>query len=140
MRQEYFGNRRRWDLKAVWLLAALLVMMIAVGNGHATGSPRGNIGLGGNHSCLIANDGTVQCWGYNADGELGDGTTTERHAPQRVLNLSGITQVAGGSHHTCALKSDGTVWCWGDSSLGQLGDYSGGDPFTKSHKVTPVQV
>ena len=74
------------------------------------------------HSLAVKSDGTVWAWGYNAYGQLGDGTTTERHAPVQVSGLTDVVAVAGGYMHSLAVKSDGTVWAWGDDLVGQLGD------------------
>ncbi len=56
-------------------------------------------------------------WGLNAYGELGDGTTTDRHAPEQVPGLSGITQVDAGNT-SLAVRSDGTLFDWGKGFLG----------------------
>jgi alpha-tubulin suppressor-like RCC1 family protein len=69
----------------------------------------------------LSADGTVWAWGYNATGQLGDGTLTNRLSPQKVPGLTGVKAIAAGSGSALALKNDGTVWSWGDNSLGQLG-------------------
>jgi alpha-tubulin suppressor-like RCC1 family protein len=73
--------------------------------------------------CGRASDGTARCWGYNSDGELGNGTLSAYSStPVTVSGLSGVTAVTAGELHACALKSDHTVRCWGDNSYGQLGN------------------
>ncbi|HLF91447.1 MAG TPA: hypothetical protein VI451_21055 [Anaerolineales bacterium] len=65
-----------------------------------------------------------KCWGLNASGQLGDGTTTDRISPVDVNGLkdeSAIALVAGDTH-TCALMFTGRVVCWGENTYGQLGD------------------
>jgi alpha-tubulin suppressor-like RCC1 family protein len=79
------------------------------------------ISVGNFHTCALIAGGTIQCWGYNASGQLGDGTTTDSAVPVPVFSINGAIAVAAGDSHTCALKSDGTVWCWGSNSIGQLG-------------------
>ncbi len=79
-----------------------------------------NGGDNGEHTCVVA-DGAVFCWGLNTDGELGDGTTTQRTSPVEAGSFTDATQVATGYMHSCAL-SGGQVYCWGDNSRGQLGD------------------
>ena len=89
---------------------------------------------GGSHTVALKSDGTVWAWGYNYNGQLGDGTTTFRTTPVPVSGLSNVLALAAGSYHTVALKSDGTVWAWGDNRAGQLGDG------TTINRLTPVQV
>ena len=97
------------------------------------------ITAGYNHTVYLKSDGTVWAAGRNSNGQLGDGTTTQRTNPVQVLNgdgtgLSGVVGVSGGSNHTVYLKSDGTVWAAGRNSNGQLGDG------TTTHRTNPVQV
>jgi hypothetical protein len=69
--------------------------------------------------------GNVWAWGYNSDGELGNGTVTPYsglNTPVQASNLSNVVSVKGGSQHSLALKSDGTVWAWGNDGWGQLGN------------------
>src|SRR5207344_1027560 len=91
-------------------------------------------GPAGAHTVVLRADGTVWAWGENRNGELGDGTTIERHTPVQVLGLTGVASIATGVDHTLAIKTDGTVWAWGDNINGQLGDGT----FTDRH--APVQV
>ena len=80
------------------------------------------IAIGGEHLCALLRDGSVRCWGYNADGQLGDGTQVARAQPVRVPKLGRVTQLALGVSHSCALLADGGVRCWGANEGGQLGD------------------
>jgi alpha-tubulin suppressor-like RCC1 family protein len=80
------------------------------------------VALGSKHTCATKSDGTVACWGKNADGKLGVGTKLDQHTPSVVLGLAGVTAITCGHNHTCALKADGNVVCWGANDLGQLGD------------------
>lgn len=81
--------------------------------------------VGGRHGCVVLDTGEVACWGANASGQLGDGTTVARATPRRVLGLPGPAQsLAAGLDFSCALLSTGAVWCWGGNGSGQLGDGS----------------
>ncbi|MCX6381548.1 MAG: Ig-like domain repeat protein [Armatimonadetes bacterium] len=68
-----------------------------------------------------AQDRQLRAWGYNTNGELGDGSNSARKKPCRVSEHCGVLQIAGGRYHTASLKTDGTVWTWGANSYGQLG-------------------
>jgi hypothetical protein len=91
------------------------------------------------HSLALKSDGTVWAWGYNIEGQLGNGTVTTTGcacipSAVQVSNLSGVVAIAGGLYHSMALKSDGTVWAWGHNASGQLGNG------TTTDSSTPVQV
>ena len=101
-----------------------------------TGRTAVAISSGSYHTCAILDDGSVSCWGANGNGQLGDGTTTDRYTPTQTLSLgTGRTAVAitSGTAHTCAIIDDGTVSCWGYNSNGQLGDG------TTTQRNTPAQ-
>jgi alpha-tubulin suppressor-like RCC1 family protein len=70
----------------------------------------------------LTNDGTIWAWGSNGNGQLGDGTVTDRWTPVMVSGLSLMTTIAAGFNHTIALRNNGTIWTWGNNSNGQLGD------------------
>ncbi len=86
------------------------------------------------HTCALLANATVQCWGSNGVGELGDGSLIDRNSPVTVSGLTGATAIGLGSYHSCALINDGTVSCWGDNPSGQIGDG------TTTRRTTPVQV
>lgn len=72
------------------------------------------------HSCEVRADGTF-CWGWNAFGQLGDGTLINRSTRTAVVGDPGFVEVTSYSHHTCGLTADGEAWCWGRNHYGQLG-------------------
>lgn len=75
------------------------------------------IGAGFTHSCAVLGDGTVRCWGGNAAGQLGDGTTNGSSTPVQVTtssgNLTDVVAVSVGDFHACAVTVTGAVYCWG---------------------------
>jgi hypothetical protein len=87
---------------------------------------------GGQHSLFVRADGSLWGMGYNADGELGDGTQTNRSNPTSLT--SGVVVVSAGGSHSLIVKSDGTLWAMGSNSCGQLGDG------TNTERATPVQI
>ena len=81
------------------------------------------------HSFALCSDGTVVAWGYNDEGELGDGTTTGAMVPVAVDGsgiLAGreVAAISAGQYHALALCADGTVASWGYNARGQLGNGS----------------
>ena len=109
-----------------------LLMMVSVRDANDTAVTVAEAAAGGAHSAVLKPDGTVWTWGYNANGQLGDGTLVSKAYPVRVLE--GAVAIAAGDQHTLALKSDGTVWAWGSNAYGQLGDG------TVTRRSAPVQV
>ncbi len=78
------------------------------------------------HLCATtASPGTVRCQGNNFNGQIGDGTNTNRDTPTLVMSLSDATGLAAGDTHMCALRASGDVACWGRGLDGQLGDGAG---------------
>jgi len=71
--------------------------------------------------------------GDNRAGQLGDGTTTERHVPVQIVS-SNVIAVSASIHHSFFIKSDGSLWAMGENGAGQLGDGT----YTDRH--SPVQV
>jgi len=100
------------------------------------------------HDCALTGGGTAFCWGTNADGELGDGTTRDSAAPQRVATTRRFISIAAGGNvevstpgqvatwgFSCAVAADdGSVLCWGDNRHGVLGNGS------TERSLTPVRV
>ena len=101
------------------------------------------LALGAYHSLSLAQDGTVYAWGYNTNGRLGDGTSTNSSVPIKSLmgEYDGTTylgddtdnkiiSIAAGFFHSMALDASGKVYCWGYGASGQLGigTISSGEP------------
>jgi alpha-tubulin suppressor-like RCC1 family protein len=88
----------------------------------------------GGHTCVVKADGTVWCWGYNGQSQLGDSSKENKNHPTLVSGISSAIDVVAGHFHTCVLVDDGSVWCFGQNNVGQLGDGTGED------KNVPVQI
>ncbi len=111
-----------------------------VGVGGLRGAKITALAGGQGHTLALKSDGTVLAWGYNRDGELGNGTNEDSPTPVVVKDshdptghLSGVRAIAAGSSHSLALKEDGTVRAWGDNFFGELGDG------TTTDSPTPVR-
>ena len=120
-----------------------------IAGGHAFTT----LALSARHGCGIDEEGVAWCWGNNQFGQLGDGTTTDRHEPTRVSGNTRFAQIVtasgfaslgntqppmpraqGGVAHTCALTATGDAFCWGWNGNGQLGDGS------TTNRLIPVAV
>jgi alpha-tubulin suppressor-like RCC1 family protein len=89
------------------------------------------------HTCALIADGTVECWGTNEEGQLGDGTFTTRSLPviqKRVTGITNAVAISNGRTHSCALLATGRISCWGSNAFGQLGDGS------RTNRPSPVEV
>lgn len=92
----------------------------------------------GVHTCGITTGGDAYCWGWESEGELGNGnvhTFAGQPAPVAVLGGQSYAALAGGSSHTCAITLTGEPYCWGNDYEGQVGDGASGD-----YRSTPVAV
>ena len=90
-----------------------------------TGEDWGALAAGGDHTCAIR-QGALYCWGRNTQGQLGDGTTENRHAPTRVGTDMDWSAVIAGFQHTCGLRGN-DLYCWGYNASKQLGDRTTAD-------------
>ncbi len=86
------------------------------------GSNVTQLALGAAHACALIDDGTVQCWGFNAAGQVGGTPGTDIAVPTEIAGLADVTAIAAGLDNTCAIVDGGDVKCWGSNSEGQLGD------------------
>lgn len=90
---------------------------------NAFGTATASVTAGPAHGCAVSTAGAVKCWGQNTNGQLGDGTTTDRSSAVSVLGLSAAaTRVITGGAHTCAIPSSGPAQCWGRNTKGQTGN------------------
>lgn len=82
------------------------------------------VAAGGWHTCAVLGGGSIECWGANYSGQLGDGTTANSAVPVSVPGITDAVYVSAGMDHTCAVLGGGSIKCWGHNNYGQLGDGS----------------
>lgn len=92
------------------------------------------VAAGDYHSLALLANGTVVAWGYNEQGQIGDGTVTGRSTAVPVPGLADVVDIATGSFHSMAARGNGTVFAWGDNEYGQVGDG------TTDNRAQPTQV
>ena len=90
------------------------------------------VALGGSHSAAITKDGSLYIWGWNNYGQLGDGTTTGRYTPIKIMD--NVASVSLGNSHSAAITKDGSLYMWGYNGNGGLGDG------TTTDRYTPVKI
>ena len=109
-----------------------------ISGGGLTGTIVVAIACGQNHSAALSRDGKVYMWGFNAFGQIGDATTTNRSLPFAILGGSALNQtftaISCGGAHTLAIDSIGRIHAWGMNSSGQLGDS------TVTQRTSPILV
>jgi prepilin-type N-terminal cleavage/methylation domain-containing protein len=108
-----------------------LVPMATDTTGVLSGKTITAITVGYWHVCAIASDSNSYCWGYNADGELGNNDSVDDNimhpvavTTSGVLSGKTITAISAGQLHTCVIASDNKAYCWGANASGQLGNNS----------------
>jgi len=80
-----------------------------------------HVATGVHNTCAIDSAGRVLCWGDNARGQLGVGTTVDSKQPTAPAIFAGADQIAVGEFHACARSAD-KVECWGSNDYGQIGN------------------
>ena len=129
----------RGNAVAVALLLCAAGFAVAIDSPHADAlGAVDRVAAGDAHTCAIADDGDVWCWGDNSFGQLGNSSypNGDSGVPVRTSGFGAgrtAVQIAAGANHTCVLTNDGTVWCWGSNGNVELGAATG-------TQLDPVQV
>lgn len=103
----------------------------------APGQPLANVvavAAGLAHQMALDADGNVWAWGFNQNGQIGNGGTTNQTRAVKIDGLSGVVAISAGNQFSLAVRGDGSAWAWGRNASGQLGDG------TTTNRPTPVQV
>ena len=142
--QEHAGRlRRTGSIGAIFITACAYLAVPSPVRVRANVSisaidPTGRIAAGDKHTCAIAQNDTIWCWGDNFFSQIGKSLFTDDFSlnPVQTTALPGsrvARRIVAGMNHTCVLATDGTVWCWGDNGYGSVGVAGGNQP-------DPVQV
>ncbi len=92
----------------------------------------------GFHTCGLTTSGAAYCWGWNADGQLGDGSTTNRAVPVPIAGALAFASVSAGGEQTCGVTTGGAAYCWGSNRFGQLGNGVTTSSLTPDSTPVPV--
>lgn len=130
------AGRRKVQFLGVVIIAGVATALVATGvaraalgdqtdnvsDEYATGAWQ--IAATAKFSCRNTSLFEGWCWGENANGQIGDGTTTDRLIPTAVLSPldEAATSPEGGAEYGCVVKTDATLLCWGRNDKGQLGN------------------
>ena len=93
-------------------------------------------------TCIVLNDNTASCWGFNEDGQAGDDSTNRYKSPSAKVQFPDgkrVKSMGMGLKHTCAILEDDTLTCWGLDSHGALGNGNSdtSDKYTPQTITTP---
>ena len=108
-------------------LTCLVLLVCHYSQLHAQGTSAAyvHVACGGDNTFAIQSNGTLWGWGYNSDGELGDGTTISRLRPVALAEPTGVAPGSrwvriyahGPTTPVYGLRSDQTLWRWGANQL-----------------------
>jgi len=141
---EHSGRfRRTGSIGAIFITACMYLAVPSPVRVRANVSisaidPTGRIATGDKHTCAIAQNDTIWCWGDNTYSQLGSSALPDTPSliPVQTATLPNshiARRIVAGTNHTCVLAIDGTVWCWGYNGYGSVGVAGGNQP-------DPVQV
>jgi alpha-tubulin suppressor-like RCC1 family protein len=118
----------RRDFRAFIVAAVAVSVAGCTGRGQggandaSTSGPWATVAVGAVHTVALRKDGTLWVFGGNDDGQVGDGSSTDRFEPVQVGTAVRWSAAAAGAYHTVALTVDGALYAWGRNAEGQLGD------------------
>jgi alpha-tubulin suppressor-like RCC1 family protein len=105
--------------RIVFLIAGIGFVAAFPNSAHSA-----TVASGNSHTVVRTSFGEVWAWGANGNGQIGDGSTTQRSLPVHIGTYTNVSAVCAGAYHTLMLTSDGRVYGWGLNSSGQVGDGS----------------
>ncbi len=125
------GNGEPYNGWSEWVNTEMQLVSLPVGLSALS------VSIAHDHVCSIVDNGDIYCWGRGEDGQLGQGSISNRNLPVRVdmPTQSPAISISAGDFSTCAITRDGMAYCWGKNDDGQLGNGS-----TSIRETTPVEV
>lgn len=111
------------------IASVCVIALVLVACGHREDGPRIpkaiSLSAGYVHACEVRSNGSLWCWGYGNQGQLGsfdlENPVIETASPQRVGEDYDWAWVTSGLAHNCAARTDGSLWCFGFNGGGELG-------------------
>ena len=132
------ASQKRGSVRLTQWILIVLAAAAALGGvafpAVASGATRANTGslgsvvslAGDNNSsvCAVLSSHKIECWGYNGNGQLGNGTTSSSDIPVTVHGITNAKAVAGdvSGGSFCAVLTTGQLKCWGYNGYGELGN------------------
>lgn len=98
-----------------------------------------DVACGTNFVIARKTNGSMWGWGYNAQGQVGNNSTTNVSTPVQIGGTFDYAKIACGGSHALAIKTNGTLWTWGYNYYGQLGKNTA-DTTNNSVNYTPKQI
>lgn len=134
------GDGTTTDRSAPTRVGTMRFRQIATGSGFAGMShvtaPTPKVLAGVAHTCALSETGEAYCWGWNGNGQLGDGTMVDRHAPAAVMGGHTFDEIGAAGSYTCGMRGN-AIWCWGSNFTGQLGLGAGGAETAPKQVMAP---
>lgn len=90
----------------------------------------------GTHTCAIADNDQLYCWGRNNKGQLGINSNNNQSTPTQVISPTEVSYwkyVNLGNNYTCAIADNDQLYCWGQNNRGQIGN-------DNNNQLFPIQV
>lgn len=92
------------------------------------------VAAGNTHSLAIDKEGYIWAWGANNQGQLGDGSTTDRTTPTKIKPDTKFIKIGAGDRNSFGIDETGNLWAWGYNQYGKLGDG------TTSKRTSPILI
>ena len=139
MKRRAEKNRQRHAINVAFVLFITIVISTNAGFFGSVSAETSRltplqVRLDGFTSAVVMNDGSLWMWGSNDCGQIGDGSSTNKLLPTKIMN--DVKQVSLGGYHSAAIKEDNTLWLWGANGNGAIGNGSSNSKFLTPQQIT----